>query len=67
MITSSTILLFDFLNSTKVYLFFPKGTNWIWGPLNFLFAEYRGFSFLGVRGPRRDADHSPACTVDVQN
>ena len=50
----------------KRFFFSLKRLNLLWGPLSLLFNGYRG-SFLGIKQPGREVDHSLPFSAKVNN
>jgi hypothetical protein len=44
----------------------PSRPDRLWGPPNLLFNEY-GDSFPLLKGPGREADHSPPTSTEIKN
>jgi hypothetical protein len=45
----------------------PPCPDRLWDPLSLLSKGYQGFFLLGVKRPRREADHSPPSSTEVKN
>jgi hypothetical protein len=51
----------------KKFLSTPRHPDWLWSPSRLIYPKGTEDSFPGLKGPGREADHSPTNSADVKS